>query len=38
VLSSLGQEAPLWGAVMLATIGARDRLREQLHGFRAARV
>jgi glucokinase len=36
VCSSLGQEAPLWGAVLLATGHARDRLREQLHGFRAA--
>jgi glucokinase len=31
VPSSLGQEAPLWGAVLVATMGARDRLREQLH-------
>ena len=36
VSSSLGQEAPLWGALLIATSGARDRLREHLHGFRAA--
>jgi predicted NBD/HSP70 family sugar kinase len=36
VCSSLGQEAPLWGAVLLATNHAGDRLREQLHGFRTA--
>jgi glucokinase len=37
VLSSLGQEAPLWGAVLVATIEARDRLREQLRTVKAAR-
>jgi glucokinase len=36
VCSSLGQEAPLWGAVLMATMGARDRLREELRSFRAA--
>jgi predicted NBD/HSP70 family sugar kinase len=36
VCASLGQEAPLWGAVLLATMGARDRLREQLRTFKAA--
>lgn len=37
VPSSLGQEAPLWGAVLLATIDARDRLRQQLRDVRLIR-
>jgi hypothetical protein len=37
VTSSLGQEAPLWGAVLIATADARDRLREQLRSVRVAR-
>jgi len=37
VPSSLGQEAPLWGAVLMATNDARDRLRSQLRGLRAPR-
>jgi glucokinase len=35
VSSSLGQEAPLWGAVLVATTRARDRMREQLHDAKA---
>lgn len=38
VPSSLGQEAPLWGAVLIATADARDRLREQLRTVRVARA
>jgi glucokinase len=38
VRSSLGQEAPLWGAVLLATIDARDRLRTQLRSIKPVRL
>jgi glucokinase len=36
VVSSLGQEAPLWGAVLVATIEAREHLREQLREVKVA--
>jgi predicted NBD/HSP70 family sugar kinase len=32
VVSELGDEAPLWGSVLVATTEARDRLRQQLRG------
>jgi glucokinase len=38
VQSSLGQEAPLWGAVLLATISARDRVREELRAIKPSQA
>ena len=34
VISALGQEAPLWGSLLLATTEARQRLQERLREAR----
>jgi hypothetical protein len=36
VLSALGKEAPLWGALLMATTEARGRLRQRVRETRVA--
>ena len=38
VASALGEEAPLWGALLVATREARERLRQSLRNARASAV